>query len=110
VRTTDVLLLILAPLALAAVPASIAMLSTPAPLTESCPPGHDLRTGVRRDGRFECWPWPVGDPEWDGTWGRSPDRSVQPPGIVDRKIHCTGGSRPIVVDYKTVGCQMGGAE
>lgn len=70
-----------------------------------CPRGYDLRTGVRPDGHFECWPSPVGDPEWDGTWQRSPDRSVQPLGVFGNQIHCTGGAHPVIVDFRTVGCQ-----
>ena len=69
-----------------------------------CPPGHDLRTGIRRDGRFACWPVPVGDPNWDGVYGR-PDRSVQPEGVVEGRIWCTGGALPIVVDARTVACE-----
>lgn len=69
-----------------------------------CPPGYDLRTGIRRDGSFSCWPAPVGDPEWDGTYMR-PEHSVQPSGVVSGRLYCTGGAVPIVVDWRTVGCQ-----
>jgi len=74
------------------------------PRTARCPVGFDLRTGVRSDGRFACWPHPVGDPRYDGTWGR-PERSVQPPWVIESQLYCTGGTRPIVVDARTVGCQ-----
>lgn len=74
------------------------------PSRATCPAGYDLRTGIRRSGDFQCWPHPVGDPEWDGTW-RRPDRSVQPDGVIRSRIYCTGGASPIVVDYRTVGCQ-----
>lgn len=72
-----------------------------------CPAGYDLRTGIRADGRFACWPHPVGDPEWDGTW-RRPERARQPDGVLESRIWCTGGARPIVVNARTVGCQRGG--
>lgn len=74
------------------------------PSAASCPPGRDLRTGIRRDGRFECWSAPVGDPDWDGTWGR-PERGVQAEDAIGSRIFCTGGSVPIVVDARRVGCQ-----
>jgi len=72
------------------------------PVRASCPLGwhHD---GVRRTGNFACTRNPVGDPEWDGTYGR-PDRSVVPPGELRGRIYCTGGAVPIVVDDRTVGC------
>lgn len=68
-----------------------------------CPAGTDLRTGVRRDGRFECWPAPIGDPEWDGTYDR-PERSVQPVGVIPGRISCESGSQPVVSDWRTVEC------
>lgn len=74
------------------------------PTAASCPPGRDLRTGIRRDGRFECWSAPVGDPDWDGTWNR-PERGVQADDAISSRIFCTGGSVPIVVDARRVGCQ-----
>jgi hypothetical protein len=74
------------------------------PAAAQCPPGHGLRTGIRRSGLFECWPTPVGSMDWDGTYGR-PERSVQPDGVLESRIFCTGGSVPIVVDARTVGCQ-----
>lgn len=77
------------------------------PTRARCPIGYDLRTGIRSDGRFECWPSPTGPSEWDGTWAR-PERSVQPDGVIESRIYCTGGARPIVVDARTVGCQRGG--
>ncbi len=77
------------------------------PTSARCPWDSDLRTGVRDDGRFICWPHPVGPPgveDWDGTWQR-PERSVQPTWRLGGRVYCTGGARPIVVDYRTVGCQ-----
>lgn len=76
------------------------------PASARCPVGYDLRTGIRPWGAFECWPHPVGDPDWDGTWRRSPDRSTQPAGVIHGRIYCTGGGRPVVADDgATVGCQ-----
>lgn len=69
-----------------------------------CPPGYDLRTGIRRDGRFECWPHPKGDLEWDGTW-RHPERGEQSMAILRSQIYCTGGAQPIIVTDRVVGCQ-----
>jgi hypothetical protein len=75
------------------------------PHAARCPAGRDLRTGIRRDGRFECWSAPRGSVVYDGTFGH-PDRSVQRDDAVEARIVCTGGSVPIVVDAVTVGCQM----
>lgn len=77
------------------------------PRAARCPQGFDLRTGVRADGRFECWPRPSGPLDFDGIWGK-PERSVQPEGVIGARIYCTGGARPIVVDERTVGCQREG--
>lgn len=75
------------------------------PSRARCPVGYDLRTGIQRDGSFLCWPNLVGDPEWDGTWGRAPDRSVQPEGVVAARIYC-GGAPPITGDDgRSVGCE-----
>lgn len=77
------------------------------PIRARCPWDLDLRTGVRRDGSFTCWPHPSGPAgieEWDGTW-QHPERSVQPSWRIGGRIYCTNGTRPIVVDYQTVGCQ-----
>lgn len=79
-----------------------------------CPDTYDLRTGIQPSGRFDCWPHPSApadwDPrngrieDWDGTHGK-PERSVQSEATLGGQIYCTGGSRPIVVDYRTVGCR-----
>lgn len=74
------------------------------PTRARCPAMHDLRTGVRVSGRFECWPSPVGDPLYDGAGG-FPERSTQNGLILRGQIYCTGGAHPIVVDSRTVGCQ-----
>ena len=78
-----------------------------------CPEGSDLRTGIRRDGRFECWPRPVAPPgwrasdgpieEWDGTWER-PERSLQPATIARFQLICRQG-QPVVLDWQSVGCR-----
>lgn len=68
-----------------------------------CPGDLDLRTGVRQDGQFACWPHPVGDPEWDGTYLR-PERSVQATWVLEGRVYCTGMTRPTVVDWQTVRC------
>jgi len=81
----------------------IALAAVVHPTSARCPGDLDLRTGIRRDGRFECWPHPVGDPEWDGTWQR-PERSVQPAWHLDGRVYC-GDTRPVVIDWRTVGCR-----
>lgn len=60
------------------------------PVRAACPPAwhHD---GVRRSGAFECTRSPVGD-----TW---------PPGRLEGRIYCTGGTVPVVVTERVVGCQ-----
>lgn len=73
-------------------------------LFHGCPPGYDLRTGIRRDGSFECWPNVKGDPNWDGTW-RHPERGEQSTAILRSRIYCTGGAQPIIVTDRIVGCQ-----
>ena len=100
----DLILTVLGPIATIVVPLVLVAFPPPAD-TRVCPDGYDLRTGVRRDGHYECWPRPVGDPEWDGTWQRSPDRSRQLGTVIDGRIWCALGSRAVVVDYRTVGCR-----
>jgi len=51
--------------------------------------------GIPRSGVFTCKRTPTGH-END-----SPER----PGRITSRIYCTGGSLPIVVDFRTVGCQ-----
>lgn len=82
----------------------LALSSALRPQIAACPAGHDLRTGIRRDGSFACWPHPVGNPDFDGTFGW-PERSVQPLGVLESRLHCTGGARPVVVSDRVVGCQ-----
>jgi hypothetical protein len=58
------------------------------------------------DGSFECRPV-LGSPEHDLDGARA--RRALPDGCAIRgRIACTGGSRPIVVDGRTVACQPGG--
>lgn len=73
------------------------------PTRAACPTGW-IAQGVDPSGVFCCTPAPVGDPNFDGTFGH-PDRSVQPPGVVCGRIYCTGGARPIAIGALTVGCQ-----
>lgn len=68
-----------------------------------CPPGYDLRTGIDRAGRFRCWPRPIGDEDWSFASGR-PDRSVQPDGVLESRLYCTGGAVPHQ-DGASVWCQ-----
>ena len=75
------------------------------PTQAQCPRGMWLE-GVRPDGAFDCRPNVLGNPEHDGTF-HQPDDGVLPPGQLQGRIYCTGGTRPIVrpVDSRTVGCQ-----
>ncbi len=75
-----------------------------------CPDGWGLDTGIRRDGSFECWSAPAAACR-DAMPGRASDECYarQPePVHIDSQIYCTGGTQPIVVDERTVGCQRGG--
>lgn len=68
-----------------------------------CPSGYDLRTGIRVDGRYECWPHPDGDPDFDGTWQR-PERGTQSMAILRGRILCPTTEDPVVLDDRRVGC------
>jgi hypothetical protein len=75
------------------------------PTHARCPSDH-YANGVRPDGSFECRPV-LGTPEHDLDDARA--RRDLPDGCaIPGKIHCSGGSRPIVVDGRTVACQPGG--
>lgn len=85
------------------------------PKRARCPDTYDLRTGIQASGRFNCWPHPVAPPgwnyrrdgrieDWDGTFGKA-ERSLQSEAAIGGKLYCTNGTRPIVIDYRTVGCQ-----
>lgn len=79
--------------------ALIALCTLALPTSLQCPPRYDLRTGVRRSGEFECWPNVVGNPDYDGTWGR-PERGVQPPGIIVLKVWCRASERPVIFEER----------
>lgn len=65
----------------------------------TCPPGM-YAEGVRPSGETSCVASPPpGCEEPVGTWYACPE-----PRRFPTRIHCTGGSRPIVVDERTVGC------
>lgn len=72
-----------------------------------CPVGMDLRTGVRADGRFECWPAPSGPTVYErvggGEW-RWVDHSTQIEDWLTSRIYCTGGATPRH-DGRSVWCQ-----
>ena len=67
-----------------------------------CPEGWYVN-GVRKTGQTECIPVPRGFEEL--TDRGIIDNSIQPPGYVSVRIYCTGGTRAIVVNQRTVGCQ-----
>ena len=81
-----------------------ASLARPLPTRASCPPGWWLPEGVSRHGHYTCWRAPVGQDHRDPD-GIVRDASVLPKGEIVGNIYCTGGQVPIVVDYRTVGCQ-----
>jgi hypothetical protein len=65
------------------------------PRRARCPDGMYVN-GVRPSGAFECRIAPKLKHE------------APPDSELGGRIYCTGGTRPIVVDYRTVGCQRGG--
>lgn len=71
-----------------------------APTSGQCPPGMDLRMGVRRSGEYQCWDIP---PQGCGE-AVGPTRPCPEPRITNGRIVCTGGSVPIVRDFRTIGC------
>lgn len=52
---------------------------------------------VRPDGSFALRRQPAGV--------NYTDEGDDPPGVLRSRIYCTGGSRPIAIGYRTVGCQ-----
>lgn len=70
--------------------------------TAQCPIGWSLHEGVRRTGEYACYgplePAGCGEPV-------GPDIPCRKPAITRGRIYCTSGHEPIVVDYRTVGCQ-----
>ena len=82
-----------------------AALEARCPTRARCPRAY-YANGVKLDGSFECRPV-LGTPERDLDDARA--RRDLPDGCaIPGKIHCTGGSRPVVVDGRTVSCQPGG--
>lgn len=69
------------------------------------PPGWYAER-VRPSGSYELAPV-LGRPQDDLDDARA-RREIAGPAPVDGWIICTGGARAIVVDYRTVGCQLGG--
>lgn len=76
------------------------------PSSAQCPPGWSLGEGIRRTGEFACYSPPPRDcGDVRGPFERPCKPSPMWPSKVRRaRIHCTGGSIPIVVDERTVGC------
>lgn len=73
------------------------------PTTARCFPNEYVE-GVRRDGSTWCVHRPT-KPEIDCS-GTKRCVSDEPPRYsTPLMIYCTGGTRPIVVDYRTIGCQ-----
>lgn len=75
----------------------------------ACPHGWVLPLGVRTIaipgqpvGWFMCQRPPLGGDD-DVITGK--DTAIEQPGELVGRIHCTGGTRPIQVNYRTVGCQ-----
>lgn len=67
----------------------------------TCPPGWSVN-GVRPTGAYEC----LGPLHPPGCG--EPDETSPPcvrPAVKAGRIYCTNGTRPIVVDHRTVGCQ-----
>lgn len=75
--------------------AVLAVASVVQPRRARCPGGMYVE-GVRPSGSFECRVAPRFE------------RDIPPDVEIAGRIYCTGGSRPIVVDSKTVGCMRGG--
>jgi hypothetical protein len=65
---------------------------------------NEFVEGVRRDGSSWCVRSPTG-PEIDCRGARRCYSNETPVYTTPIKIYCTGGSQPIVVDHRTVGCQ-----
>jgi|ERR1051325_2241449 hypothetical protein len=83
----------------------VAALAARCPNRARCP-REFYANGVRPDGSFECRPV-LGSPEHDLDDARA--RRDLPDGCaIPGRIHCTGTSRPIVVDGRAVACQPGG--
>ena len=73
------------------------------PSSATCPPGTYLGEGIRRTGDFACYSTITaccGEPKGPCEGIPCPEQKIE-----RSRIYCTGGSRPIVVDYRSVGCQ-----
>lgn len=92
--------------------ALLALCAVLRPHAARCPAGMDLRTGIRADGSYQCWPQPAPRPgmSWaeyldcDGTFGK-PERSVQASWVLAGRVYCSRNARPVVTDWNKVGCQ-----
>jgi len=79
----------------------------PRPSTARCPDGTYVE-GVRPDGSTTCVTRPPrGCDEPAGTAAEQRPCVFRERRVPERGVHCTGGSRPIVVDKRTVGCTRG---
>lgn len=79
------------------------------PTRGECPPGWYVLDGVRTSdswrgqrGSFSCQRPPLGGDD-DTLTGKQ--TAVDQPGVLYAQIHCTGGTLPIVVNERIVGCQ-----
>lgn len=75
---------------------AVAMLLQPA--RAACPHGW-VQAGVDRAGAFSCVHELVGR-DWD-------PKAYRPAGTVYGRIYCSGGTVPLQVDERTVGCGRG---
>lgn len=80
--------------------AIIAIAAVADPRRANCPAGWHVE-GVRPSGATTCRRAPQIDTAED-------DAHPEPDPAYGIAIHCTGGTSPIVVDERTVGCQRGG--
>lgn len=65
------------------------------PQKAQAPPGWYFSEGIRTSGDYAIKRSPPG--------GENDDPEL--PGTIRGRLHCTGGTRPIVVHYRAVGCQ-----
>lgn len=75
------------------------------PSSARCPPGW-FAEGVRPSGLTSCRPSPpanCGEPVPPNDQPCPEDKRV-----IERKIYCTGGMRPVQIGERVIGCQRGG--
>lgn len=72
------------------------------PSHATCPTGW-YAEGVRPGGQLACRPV-VGQPERDIDDARAGIQSHDER-VLQSRVYCTGGSHPIVIDARTIGCQ-----